>query len=611
MKNDADLTSRYPRLAEMIGIDLRSLALFRVAIGLLLLWCTLSAFGDLDAFWTDAGVMPRGWMIDSDSRWRLSLYLVNGQRWFVAALLLIQAGGALMFALGWRMRAASILSFVLWGSFVSRDPMVLTGGDLLLCCLLFWSLFLPLAARHSVDAALATNAPPEKNLHLSWATLGLLLQVMSVYFFSAVLQSGREWWPDFTAVYYALMLDRLVLPPGRWLLDFPGLMQALSAFVYVLELAGPIVIFTPWLLRPVRFALLLLFALLQIGVLLCLRAGPFPFVSLAALTVFAGGWLWDAIARRRTRAQTGTLRIYYDRDCGFCLKSVLLLRQILLLPDARVVPAQDTARTRTLMEANRSWIVIDQDEQAYLKWPALAILLRRSPLSGWLSPLWRLPVLVAPGDAACRFAARHRGVLDRLGARLLPQRRTAFVVAPFWDRVAGVFAALVLIWNLHTIHLLPDAGYRALAPAFRVLRIDQQWNLFAPSPPKDDGWWVFPARLADGHEVDLLHPRHGAPDYGKPENDALDQENVRWLTYRSRLWEKDDAGQRRGYGQYLCRQWNDGLGDSPQDRARRLMTFKMVYMLERTPPPGQTPTVEQEVVWRHECYPDETKGQTP
>src|SRR3546814_10278668 len=68
----------------MIGIDLRTLALFRIVLGLVLLWCVLSCFRDLTAFWTDSGVMPRAWMIESDSRWRLSLYLINGQTWFVA-----------------------------------------------------------------------------------------------------------------------------------------------------------------------------------------------------------------------------------------------------------------------------------------------------------------------------------------------------------------------------------------------------------------------------------------------------------------------------------------------------------------------------------------------
>ncbi|WP_028006769.1 DCC1-like thiol-disulfide oxidoreductase family protein [Solimonas flava] len=608
----ADLTSRYPRLAEMIGIDLRTLALFRVVLGLVLLWCVLSSFRDLTAFWTDAGVMPRAWLIETDSLWRLSLYLANGQAWFAGLLLLIQAACALLFALGWRTRVAGILSFVLWASFINRNPVVLIGGDLLLCCLLFWSMFLPLAARYSVDAALSTNPPPAQNLHVSWASLGLLMQVMSVYFFSAILKSGREWWPDFTAVYYALMLDRHALPLGHWLLNFPGLMKLLSVYVYFLELLGPILIFTPYFLRPVRFALMLAFMTMHVGFLLCLQIGHFPFVSLASLTTFTGGWVWDALARRRAaRENGGALRIYYDRDCGFCLKSVLLMRQLLLLPDAQIAPAQDTPRARTLLEANHSWVVIDRDEQAYLKWPAFTALLHRSPLFGWLWPLLRRPALVAPGNAVYHFVARHRGAFGRVSAVLLPQRPTAFEVGAVWYRVAGAFVALVLIWNLHTIHVLPGASYRAMVPLFRVLRIDQLWNMFAPFPLKDDGWWVFPARLADGTELDLLHPQRGAPDYDKPDNYALDQENIRWLTYRGRLWDRAYASHRLWYAKYLCRQWNDRLGATPEDRGRRLMTFKMVYMLERTPPPGQAANVEQQVVWRHECYPDETKGQIP
>src|SRR3546814_12916920 len=113
-----------------------------------------------------------------------------------------------MFALGWRTRLAAIAPFVLWASLINRNPIVLIGGDLLLCCLLFWAMFLPLAARYSVDAALSTTPPPHANLHVSWASLGILVQAMSVYFFSAILKSGHEWFPDFTGVYYALMLDR-------------------------------------------------------------------------------------------------------------------------------------------------------------------------------------------------------------------------------------------------------------------------------------------------------------------------------------------------------------------------------------------------------------------
>lgn len=592
----------------MIGIDLRTLALFRALLGLLLLASVLGCCSDLGVFWTDDGVMPRRWLVEADSRWRLSLYLVNGQSWFVALLLALQAGFALMLALGWRTRLATVASFALWVSLLNRNPLVLNGGDLLLCCLLFWAMFLPLGARHSVDVALSTAPPPKDDLHMSGASVGLLTQAMSVYFFSALLKSGSEWWPDFSAVYYALMIDRHVLPLGHWLLNFPGVLTALSAYVYFLELLGPLLIFSPYLLRPLRLALLLAFVAMQLGFLLCLRLGLFPLVSLTALVPFIGGWIWDAAARRRRAKGGAPLRVYYERDCSFCLKSCLLLRQLLVLPALQIAPAQDAPRARTLLEANRSWVVIDIDEQAYLKWPALTVLLRRSPLFGWLWPLLRMPLLALPGNAVYDFVGRHRPRFSRAAAALLPLRETRFELRRGADRIAAVFVLLVLIWNLHTIGLLPARSYQAMTPLFRVLRLDQLWNMFAPAPLKEDGWWVFPARLADGREIDLLHPGRAAPDYGKPTASAGTQESIRWLNYRERLWEKPYAEHRRWYGAYLCRQWNEANAATP---GARLLGFQMIYVLERTPPPGQTASAEQVISWRQDCVPERVIGVAP
>jgi predicted DCC family thiol-disulfide oxidoreductase YuxK len=605
------LTQRFPRLAEVVGIDLRTLALLRFALGTVLFCTLLQGFGDLRAFWTDFGVLPRAWLVEFEPAHRISLYLAGGQTWFVAALLTVQCALALMLALGWRTRLVTVLSFVLWGSLLNRNPLIVIGGDLLITCLLFWAMFLPLGARFSVDAAVAENPPPERNLHVSWASLGLLLQVMCVYFFSALLKSGREWVPEYTAVYYALSLDRHVLPIGKLINEWLPLTKLLSIYVWWLELLGPILIFSPFFLRPLRFGLMLAFMLMHVGFLLCLELGHFPYVSLTSLTIFCGGWVWDALDARHQRRHPSPPRIYYDRDCGFCLKSCLLFRQFLILPRVPIAPAQDTPRARTLMDANYSWVVIDGDEQAYLKWPAFTILVRHSPLLGWLWPLLRLPRLEKPGNAVYDFVARHRGAFGTVSGALLPWRAVRWEVGTLWQRVAAVFVVLLLIWNLHTVGMPPHASYAALTPLFRAIRIDQLWNMFAPFPLKEDGWLVIPGRLADGTEVDVLDPRHdGPPSFDKPALYSQDHGGIRWLTYRGRMWEGQYANQRLYYGKYLCRSWNaDTLDDGA--RERRLMSFRMIYMLETTPPPGTAPSVEQRVLWRHECFPEETRGQAP
>ncbi len=591
------------RLPQMFGIDLRTLALFRAALGVVLLVDLCRRMGDAGAFYSDAGVLPRGALAGLADPWRVSLYLANGQGWFALALLGLEGLAALALILGWRTRLAALSCFVLQASLLSRNSLVSNAGDTLLACLLFWCLFLPLGARWSIDAALSEQAPPQPDRHLSWASAGLLLQILSVYFFGAVLQSGPEWWPDGSAVYYALQQDMYATSLGVWLRQYPDLLRLLTYLVWFLELLCPLLVFSPLFGRPLRFLALLLLLGLQLGLCLCLELGPLPFICAAALLVLADGWIWDALGRRALRREQAVgalpLRIYYDRDCAFCLKLCLLLRSLLLLPRAQIVPAQDYPRARALLEANSSWVVIDHDDHACLKWPALVLLLRRSPLFAWKGWLLSGRWAVRPGNAAYDFIGRHRALLGRIGAVLLPYRNASFESGRAAQRLAGLFLFLVLAWNLCSAGWLPHGLYAVLRPPFRVLRIDQQWSLFAPAPSKDDGWFVFPGELADGSPLDVLHPAQAGISYDKPPYISLSYPNIRWHLYLESLGTAQYAGDRPYFGKYLCRQWN--RAHAP---AQALKNFKMIFMLQQTQPPGQARTVEQHVLWRQECSGD-------
>lgn len=648
-------------LERAFGLDLRSLALFRAALGAVLLSDLALRAVNLRTFYTDFGVMPRDWMVSINGLWRVTLHAFNGELWSAALLLGVEGLAALALFLGWRTRLAALVAFVLHGSLLNRDILVLFGGDPLIMCLLFWGMFLPLGARWSVDAALARK-PLEADTHLSWASAGLLLQVLSVYFFSALLKTGREWWPEGTAVWYALSIDGYISPIGEWLREFPPLTHALSYFVYFLELLGPPLALAPYLLAAAvaafaaraasrlyavadgtRFAVMALLALMHVGFIVFLAIGSFPFISLASLTVLAGGWIWDALARATGGARRVPLRIYYDRDCMFCLKTVLLLRTFLVLRGAQVAPAQDTPRARELLEANTSWVVLE-GERARLKWPAVAVLLRRSPLFFWLGWLLSGGWAARPGNAAYDFVGRHRAALGRASARLLPFHDRSLDSGPaaaawtgfffvaltagnLWGAtlrgwgialvvlalalvialacrarlaVAQLFAASLVLaflaWNLCTIRVLPTRLHAALTPPFNLLRVDQVWDMFAPFPSKEDGWFVLPAELSDGRQIDLMHPERGEPSYDKPRRVSQEWRDVRWHKYLERIWSVQFASARLYYGRFLCRSWNSAGPATP-----RLKTFKIVYMLEMSVPEGQTPKVERREIWQHDC----------
>ena len=156
---------------------------------------------------------------------------------------------ALLLAIGFYTRTATVASWLLLLSLQARNPLLLNFGDQILRVSMFWSLFLPLGGCWSVDAVRAAR-PTSREPVCSVASACLLLQVCVVYFFTAVLKSGPDWHADGTALYYAMQLDWLVLPLGIWLRDVFWFTQLLTWSTLVLEYVGPFLLIAPvWPLR--------------------------------------------------------------------------------------------------------------------------------------------------------------------------------------------------------------------------------------------------------------------------------------------------------------------------------------------------------------------------
>ena len=229
----------------MFGIDLRTLALYRVCLASIIIMDLVARARDLTAHYSDEGVLPRAALLGDIGQWAPSLHLMSGSPKIQALLFMLAGVVALALLVGYRTRAATILSWLLLLSLQARNPAIMQGGDMLLYLLLFWGIFLPLDARFSVDAALNEDVQRVPNAFFSMATMALLVQAMCVYTFGALLKTSPTWIPDGTAVYYALHLDYLVTPIGPWLRRFPLLLGFLTYFVWSLELVAPLLMFSP------------------------------------------------------------------------------------------------------------------------------------------------------------------------------------------------------------------------------------------------------------------------------------------------------------------------------------------------------------------------------
>lgn len=482
MATDAHWTRRaLGALSTPFRLDLRSLALFRIAIGALILIDLAVRSADIEAHYTDAGVLPRNELGDPASRavW-FSVYFAVGDAKGTALLFLLQAALAVLLILGFRTRLATIASWIMLVSLHTRNPLVLNAGDTLFRMCLFWSMFLPLGARLSVDAWRhpATRADDV----LSAGTVAFTLQLCSVYWFSAALKTGGAW-SNGTALYYALNLDLFAKPAGLWLREMDWLLPTLTRAAFRWELFGPFLLFVP--VHNERFRLLAIggFLAFHLAINATLAVGLFSAVCIVAWLPIIPAACWDWLAGRLSVG----------------------------------VRQRTAAAAATAVE----------------------------------------PRFAAPAPA--------RSTIARLAA-------AAFAVSALM---------YVLAWNVRTLDFDRWAPYfsRRWNVAADLLRIDQKWNMFSPSPSKQDGWYVVAATLRSGKEIDLRTGR--AVSWTKPNLVVATFPNRRWGKYLMRLKQPEHVAHRPLYVRHLARQWNATHGGR-----RQVTAIALFFVEERTPPEG-------------------------
>jgi hypothetical protein len=288
-------------LLRRASVDLRAIATLRIGLGSLLFADILLRSRDLVAFYTDVGVLPRSTLtIEYPMISRLSIHGLSGGVWFQALLFLIAAVCALGLLLGYWTRISVMISWLLLVSLHARNPIVLNGGDSVLRRLLFWSLFLPLGARWSLDAR-AGRVTHTATRVVSVATAGLLVQVVLVYATNAGFKLRAGEWTGGGALADVLWLDSFTTPVGAALSEAPALLSVLEPLWLGLVLGSPLLlVLTGWH----RGLLAGLFAGGHCWMLATMRLGIFPLVSLLAIVPFLPASVWDRVETHGQRVET-------------------------------------------------------------------------------------------------------------------------------------------------------------------------------------------------------------------------------------------------------------------------------------------------------------------
>jgi Vitamin K-dependent gamma-carboxylase len=286
-------------LAQAVVLDLRSLALMRIALGAILLADLAMRAPDLALFYSAGGAVPPDFLRQPHYGWGFSFHLLHGGTAFQALLFVIAGLAAAALMVGWWTRVAAVVSWLMLLSLQHRNAYLLHGGDMLLVAALFWGLFLPWGRRFSMDA-LRIGGTPASNAYVGIPGAAWIGQICILYAFSVLVKSGSQWREEGTAIAYVLQagqwntsLAQVVLGAPPWLL------RGLSFGVLGLEALSPLALLLPWrhsLLRTVTIALL---CAMHVGIGSILAIGLFPLISIATLLGLFPPGAWELAGRLR------------------------------------------------------------------------------------------------------------------------------------------------------------------------------------------------------------------------------------------------------------------------------------------------------------------------
>jgi hypothetical protein len=161
----------------------------------------------------------------------------------------------------------------------------------------------------------------------------------------------------------------------------------------------------------------------------------------------------------------------------------------------------------------------------------------------------------------------------------------------FQQSVCAVLLVLVLAFNLDAMKLDGVRMPAWVREAANRLYVNQVWDMFAPYPIKNDGWFVIEGQFQNGERYDLWTGK--TKTYEKPEDPSDVYPGSEWRKFMLNVWDKGDRKILLPYARYLCRKYSD----------QGLSALTIEFVKETTPQIGE-PHFESEVVslWNHDCF---------
>lgn len=311
-------------LARWLGaaftLDVRSLAVYRIGLGLILIADSLFRTRDFSLMLAPDGMFPLPALAcyqGTSTLW--SLAALHDSSASSATLLALQGVAGVALAVGWHTRLATFAGWVALVSVIRRAAPTANAGDIWLACQMFWSLFLPLGVRWSIDSVRrrAAAAPtPLPTSALSVATAAFILQVAVVYLGAGLAKCNADWISG-DALMHALSVHDHGNAAGMSLAGMRWLVRPVQWLVLGGELVLPIMILVCPTPR-IRIGLVVMFITFHVAIWLTMTVGLFPLIGIVVWLALVPGDGWSS-AERRTAGRVVGLGRPATWACGVAL----------------------------------------------------------------------------------------------------------------------------------------------------------------------------------------------------------------------------------------------------------------------------------------------------
>jgi len=143
------------------------------------------------------------------------------------------------------------------------------------------------------------------------------------------------------------------------------------------------------------------------------------------------------------------------------------------------------------------------------------------------------------------------------------------------DIIVVALLIVVVAWNAATVRWIPfPQGLTAIPVA---LRLDQQWDMFAPSPREPDGWYVIRGEIWDQSPVAAWRDSIFSDlPWQKPSSHDMNAQypSERWAVYMLDLHKPENHAELPFFARYICQRWNE-------KEPKKLHSLE-VFWMERT-----------------------------